>query len=192
MFAFGMLLMKLEDEARHKSEDVDDAVLTDVVLALQRRIEVNHDFDIPYLAGYSEDGRTVYIDRHLPRTMASQGRAVRLAPFLVTHEVVEKSLLDKLRLHYLHAHQIALRTERDAVRAAGVSWQAYQALMKRNGKPIDEEKVKAVPHDLDLTPYRDLKDFAVLDRLVKAAQRSKVGNSRSQPAAKSRTRAAGE
>ncbi|MGX7872869.1 hypothetical protein ACVDG5_008605 [Mesorhizobium sp. ORM6] len=136
--------MKLEEEARHKSEDVDDAVLTDVVLALQRRIEVNRDFDIPYLAGYSEDGRTVYIDRHLPRTMASQGRAVRLAPFLVTHEVVEKSLLDKLRLHYLHAHQIALRTERDAVRAAGVSWRAYEDLMKRNEKPIDEEKLEAV------------------------------------------------
>ncbi|UCI34370.1 hypothetical protein [Mesorhizobium sp. B4-1-4] len=161
--------MKLQDEARHKSEDVSNSVLADVVLALQRRIEVNHQFDIPYLAGYSKDGRTVYIDRHLPRTMAWQGQSVKLAPFLVTHEIVEKSLLDQLRLHYLHAHQIALRTERDAVRAAGVSWRAYQALMKRNEKSIDEERVRAVPRDLDLTPYRDLEDFPVLDRLVKAA-----------------------
>jgi hypothetical protein len=31
-------------------------------------------------------------------------------------------LLDELRLHYLHAHQIAVRTERDARKAARVPW----------------------------------------------------------------------
>jgi len=162
--------MKLEAEVRHTSEDVDDAVLEDVVVALHRRVEVSHEFDIPYIAGYSLDGRTVYIDRHLPRTIQSEGRRVSLEPFLITHEVVEKALLDKLGLHYLHAHQIALRAERDAVRAAGLTWQAYQAVMKQNEKPIDEEKLQKVPRDLDLTPYRDLKDFTVLDRLVKAAR----------------------
>jgi hypothetical protein len=30
----------------------------------------------------------------------------------MTHEIVEKALLDELRLHYLHAHQIAVRAER--------------------------------------------------------------------------------
>jgi hypothetical protein len=34
---------------------------------------------------------------------------------------VEKALLDELRLDYLHAHQVAVRAERDAVKAAGVS-----------------------------------------------------------------------
>jgi hypothetical protein len=47
-------------------------------------------------------------------------------------------LLDELRLHYLHAHQIALRAERDAVKAAGVSWGAYQSFMKKHEKPIEE------------------------------------------------------
>ncbi|MER9592247.1 hypothetical protein NKI94_26065 [Mesorhizobium australicum] len=110
--------MKLENEVRHKSEDVDDDVLADVVTALQRRVTVSHEFDIPYIAGYSVDAKTIYIDRHLPRTIAREGVDIRLAPFLVTHEVVEKALLDELRLHYLHAHQIALRAERDAVRGA--------------------------------------------------------------------------
>jgi hypothetical protein len=55
---------------------------------------------------------------------------VRVEPFLLIHEIVEKALLDELRLHYLHAHQIALRAERDAVKAAGVSWWAYQRFMK--------------------------------------------------------------
>ncbi|KAA3447814.1 hypothetical protein C7I87_24815 [Mesorhizobium sp. SARCC-RB16n] len=59
--------------------------------------------------------------------------------------------------------------------------------MKSNEKPIDEEKVKAVPHDLDLTPYRDLKDSPVLDRLVKAAHGSKDVD-RSQPSTKNRAR----
>jgi hypothetical protein len=120
--------MKLEAEVRHTSEDVDDAVLEDVVVALHRRVEVSHEFDIPYIAGYSLDGRTVYIDRHLPRTIQSEGRRVRLEPFLITHEVVEKALLDRLGLHYLHAHQVALRAERDAVRAAGLIWHQPQGL----------------------------------------------------------------
>ena len=60
------------------------------------------------IAGYSEDGRIIFIDRHLPRTFRWLVKTVRVEPFLVTHEVVEKALLDELRLHYLHAHQIAL------------------------------------------------------------------------------------
>ncbi|MER8792209.1 hypothetical protein NKH71_30940 [Mesorhizobium sp. M0983] len=61
--------MNLEDEVRHVSEDVNDAVLGDVVRALHRRVQIVHDFDIPYIAGYSKDGKTIYIDRHMPRTM---------------------------------------------------------------------------------------------------------------------------
>lgn len=162
--------MDLDREVRHKSADVDDHVLADVLVALQKRVKVTRDFDIPYIAGYSGDGKTVYIDRHLPRTMAWKGREIRLAPFLVTHEIVEKALLDELRLHYLHAHQIALRAERDAVRGAGLTWRAYQAVMKAHEKAIDEESLKNVPGDLDLTPYEDLDDYALLDRLVKAAR----------------------
>jgi hypothetical protein len=78
---------------------------------------------------------------------------------LLTHEIVEKALLDELRLHYLHAHQIALRAERDAVKAAGVPWGAYESFMKQHEKSIEEEKLVRVPRDLDLTPYRDEKDF---------------------------------
>ncbi|WP_258586001.1 hypothetical protein [Mesorhizobium sp. AR02] len=162
--------MKLENEVRHKSEDVDDDVLADVVTALERRVTVSHEFDIPYIAGYSVDAKTIYIDRHLPRTIGREGVDVRLAPFLVTHEVVEKALLDELRLHYLHAHQIALRAERDAVRGAGLTWRDYQAVMKAHEKQIDEETLKRVPGDLDLTPYRDLDDFPVLERLIKTAR----------------------
>jgi hypothetical protein len=160
--------MKLDREVKHKSEDIDDEVLLDVVKAIGRRVRVvNRSYDIPYLAGYSKDGSTVFIDRHLPRTLRVLTRKVRIDPFLLTHEIVEKALLDELRLHYLHAHQIAVRAERDAVKAAGLSWWVYQSVMKRYEKPIEQEKIQHVPASLDLTPYRDEKDFAVLERLVK-------------------------
>src|SRR3954447_5346379 len=155
--------MKLEDEVRHSSEDVDDAVLADVVRALGRRVKTSHAYDVPYIAGYSRDARTIYIDRHLPRSLDWRGKSVRVVPFLVTHEIVEKSLLDELRLHYLHAHQIAVRIERDAVTAAGIAWSAYQRFMKQYEKPIEEEKLGKVPPDLDLRPYADSKDFATLE-----------------------------
>jgi hypothetical protein len=70
-------------------------------------------------------------------------------------------------LHYLHAHQIAVRAERDAVKAAGVPWWVYQRFMKQYEKHIEEEKLVKVPASLDLTPYRDQKDFALLRRLVR-------------------------
>jgi hypothetical protein len=158
--------MKVDREVRHNSEDIDDGVLLDVVKALRRRVRVDRSYDIPYIAGYSIDGRTVFIDRHLPRTFRWLMKTVRIEPFLLTHEIVEKSLLDELRLHYLHAHQIAVRAERDAVKAAGVSWWAYQRFMKKYERAIEQETIVKVPRSLDLTPYRDEKDFGLLQRLV--------------------------
>src|SRR4051794_33389476 len=129
--------MRLEDEVRHKSEDIEETVLSDVVKALRRRIrKIDRTHDIPYIAGYSRDGKIIFIDRHLPRSFTHWMKAVRVDPFLATHEIVEKALLDQLRLHYLHAHQIAARAERDAVKAAGVSWWGYQSFIKRPEKPV--------------------------------------------------------
>ncbi len=71
--------LNLDREVRHNCENVDDKVLADVLVALQKRVKISHDFDIPYIAGYSGDATTVCIDRHLPRTMAWKGREVRLA-----------------------------------------------------------------------------------------------------------------
>jgi len=165
--------VKLDREVRHKSEDIADDVLLDVIKALRRRIRVvDREHDIPYIAGYSVDGHTIFIDRHLPRSFRSLFKTVRVEPFLLTHEIVEKALLDELRLHYLHAHQIAVRAERDAVRAAGVSWWAYQSFMKKHQRPIEEEHLIKVPSTLDLRPYCDEKGFGLLQRLVRKQKSS--------------------
>jgi hypothetical protein len=159
--------MRRQDEARVKSEDISDEVIAEVVRAIKRRVRrVDRSYDVPYLAGYSIDGKTVFIDRHLPKSFRHWGRRVYVDPFMVTHEIVEKALIDQLRLHYLHAHQIAVRTEQAAVESAGVSWRAYQRFMKTYEKPIELERLERVPRSLDLTPYRDEKDFKLLKRLV--------------------------
>jgi hypothetical protein len=137
--------LNLDRELRHTSEDIEDDVLLDAVRAIRHRVRVvNRDYDIPYIAGYSRDGSTVFIDRHLPRSFRWLAKTVRVE-LLLTQEIVEKALLDELRLHYLHAHQIALRAERDAVKAAGVSWWAYQRFMKQHERPIEEEVLLRVP-----------------------------------------------
>ena len=53
----------------------------------------SHDYDIPYIAGYSVDGKIIFIDRHLPRTIRWLLKTVRVRPVLLTHEIVEKALL---------------------------------------------------------------------------------------------------
>ena len=85
--------MKLDAEVRHRSEDIQDVVLLDVVKAIRRRVRViNRTYDIPYIAGYNVDGHTVFIDRHLPRSFRWLLKTVRVEPFLLTHEIVEKAL----------------------------------------------------------------------------------------------------
>jgi Polysaccharide deacetylase len=71
--------------------------------AICRRVKkFDRKHDIPYLAGYSLDGRTIYIDRHMPVSFKFKGRTINTDRFLVLHEEVEKTLIDQLGLHYLH------------------------------------------------------------------------------------------
>src|SRR5262249_47978246 len=78
-----------------------------------------------------------------------------------------------LGLHYLHAHQIASRAEQAAVRAAGIRWRDYDRFMRRYVKRIGDERLKKVPPDLDLKPYRDEHDFDLLRRMQVAIGQDK-------------------
>jgi hypothetical protein len=84
----------------------------DVVVRRVKKLDRDH--DIPYLAGYSVDGAIIYIDRHMPKTFRHKGRDIETDRFLILHEEVEKTMIDRLNLHYLHAHQIATRAEQAA------------------------------------------------------------------------------
>ncbi len=143
--------------------------------AICRRVKkFDRKHDIPYLAGYSLDGKTIFIDRHMPPTFKFRGRTINTDRFLILHEEVEKTLIDQLGLHYLHAHQIATRAEEAAVRAAGVEWRAYDRFMQKHVKSIGDERLTKVPKDLDLKPYRDEHDDELLRRMLTSARAGKA------------------
>ena len=140
----------------------------DAIVRRVKKLDRNH--DIPYLAGYSQDGKTIYIDRHMPSTMRFRGRDFDTDRFLILHEEVEKTLIDQLGLHYLHAHQIASRAEQAAVRAAGIRWRDYDRFMQKYVKHIGDERLTKVPADLDLKPYRDEHDDDLVKRMLECIE----------------------
>jgi hypothetical protein len=143
--------------------------------AICRRVKkLDRSHDIPYLAGYSLDGKTIYIDRHMPQIFKFRGRKIDTDRFLILHEEVEKTLIDQLGLHYLHAHQIATRAEEAAVRAAGITWRKYDQFMQKYVKTIGDERLTKVPKDLDLKPYRDEQDDDLLRRMLKSVNAGKA------------------
>ena len=161
--------------AAHEKLRIPDTYVSSLMLdraldAIARRVgAIDRDHDVPYLAGYSRDGKRIYIDRHLPPTFSYRGRDVAVDRYLLLHEEVEKTLIDQLGLHYQHAHQIATRAEEAAVRADGVSWRAYDRFMQTYVKEMGDERLSKLPDDLDLKPYRDEHDFDLLRRMAAAA-----------------------
>ncbi|HLI12500.1 MAG TPA: hypothetical protein VKY65_12965 [Alphaproteobacteria bacterium] len=144
----------------------------DAILRRVRKLDRAH--DIPYLAGYSLDGKTIYIDRHLPKVFAFHGREIEVDRYLILHEEVEKTLIDQLGLHYLHAHQIATRAEQAAIRADRINWHDYDRFMQKYVKRIGDERLTKVPADLDLKPYRDEHDLDVLRRIETALDKGRM------------------
>jgi len=144
----------------------------DAVVRRVKKLDRAH--DVPYLAGYSLNGKTIYIDRHMPRAFRFGGRSIKTDRFLILHEEVEKTLIDQLGLHYLHAHQIATRAEQAAVRAAGITWRDYDRFMQKYVKTIGDERLTKVPKDLDLKPYRDEHDDDLLRRMLASVKAGKA------------------
>ena len=154
---------------------VSNLMLDRALDAIVRRVKkFDRKHDIPYLAGYSEDGKTIYIDRHMPQFFKFRGRKIDTDRFLILHEEVEKTLIDQLGLHYLHAHQIATRAEQAAVRAAGVNWRDYDRFMQKYVKRIGDERLTKVPDDLDTKPYRDEHDDDLLRRMLTCIDKGQV------------------
>jgi hypothetical protein len=146
------------------------------VEAILKKVKINREYDIPYLAGYSLDGKTIYIDRHMPKSFLSNGKRIKTDRFLILHEAVEKTLIDKLGLHYQFAHQIALRAEEAAVRADGISWHEYDNFMQKYIKYAGDSKLKRIPAKLDTKPYRDEQDKELLKKMTQLENSKKAKN----------------
>jgi hypothetical protein len=138
--------------APHKKLNLPEWYVSDLMLeraldAIIRRLKkLDRDHDIPYLAGYNVDGTIIYIDRHMPMSFKQKGRTIETDRFLILHEEVEKTMIDQLNLHYLHAHQIATRVEQSAVLACGINWSDYDHFMQTNVKLIGDERLTNHSH----------------------------------------------
>jgi len=166
-----MHLKKRENLIRlHPEWPVKDWLVSHIMLDLAlesilRKVKLDRTHDIPYLAGYSQDGKTIYIDRHMPESFVTEGRTIKTDRYLILHETVEKTLIDQLGMPYQLAHQIALRSEQAAVRADKILWSEYDRFMQLYIKEIGDERLQRVPANLDTKPYRDEHDRILLARM---------------------------
>lgn len=142
---------------------------------ISQLVEVDFSYQVPYLAGYSKfNSKKIYIDRDMKRKYSENGKTADLAQFLIVHEAVEKILIDELKLKsnsYLATHQIAQRLEMAAVLASGISWDKYQhEVMAREIARSEDpsRKIERIPSDIDLTPYKDSKDFKLIKQMFAA------------------------
>lgn len=134
--------------------------------------KVDRSHDVPYVAGYSVDGgKTIYIDRHYKKMMGS----LDTEPYVFVHEKVEKTLIDIFGLHYQEAHKIAEHFERMVVEKDGINWSKYEKFVMDQYKRIFNENLDKLPKHLDLTPYKDEKEFKVLKAMHDGQHRNKTG-----------------
>lgn len=130
----------------------------------------DNSYDIPYLAGYSKDGKTVYFDCDLPMSYRQKdGKEVGIYKYLFKHESHEKHLLDTTDLDYKDAHARATNAERALLEKDGFNWPEYDAFMQAQALRCSTKKIRNVPADLDTTPYEDEKDHNAMKHIENAA-----------------------
>src|SRR3954470_22434028 len=139
MYVKNAALKKIQPKHRHVAKwFISREMMDQAMKAIERRVFLNRDYDIPYLAGYSLDGHMVYVDRHMPKSFVYKGKRIKTDRFLIVHEAVEKSLIQLLGMRYLTAHQIALHAEQAAVRAESIEWKAYDDFMQEYVKVVGD------------------------------------------------------
>ena len=138
-----------------------------------KTIRINREYDVPYLAGPSNDGMVVYIDRHVPKGFMDGGRMIQVDRYLTIHECVEEALMQQDGLPYFKgksaAHKIATDMELAAIKADGVSATKYNAFMNKYVKEAESDAVKYPPPDLFEKPYQDEHDTKDIKRLNQTA-----------------------
>lgn len=145
-------------------------IFDEAIKKMESEMNINRKYDIPYVAGYSKDGKTLYIDKDMPKSFKTKNnKVIKTDKYLLWHELIENTLLDKFDTFYQLAHQVALRSEKDAVEADGISWKEYNDFMNKNIKKIaDLDSYSHLPSDIDLTPYKDDPDLSILKKMIKS------------------------
>jgi len=130
-----------------------------------KKQRIDRSYDIPYVAGYSKNDDVIYIDRHFKKMLKNKN----IEKYVILHEKTEKALMDAFDMHYQKAHDIATVYERYILEIDGLDWKSYNKFVMDQYKTIEHEDLKNIPKNLDLTPYKDEKDFEILKRIHIAA-----------------------
>ena len=146
---------------------LNDAILEQAEREIYRNVKPIRTFDVPYVAGYSKDGKRFYIDHQMPKGFDYKWSFFVTDLPIILHEVIEKSLMvEEHGIIYELAHQIALRGEEAGVKGAGIPWTVYNSFCMKQIKLIgNRPRYANCPKDLDLTPYLDEKDWPTLRKM---------------------------
>jgi hypothetical protein len=131
-----------------RGEDLYNRALDDAAFQarLKQRYSLNQEYRIPYLGGYSKDGRIIYIDRDFDLR--------NLIPALEIHEHWEKTALDVWRYAYPAAHELATYAEhRFVIDKLHMRPVAYERLLRPYIKRDEAETHVRFPSGFDFTPY---------------------------------------
>jgi hypothetical protein len=168
-----------EEPATQRATQAELDKHPDLVAFLATEPNVSREFKVPYLAGASKDGKTVYIDRDLPTVLPKTGIAVDR--YIGLHERSEWWLMTRLGMDYLGkagtdgAHHFAVRIEHNGLIEDGCDPDAYEDELATYIKEDEHADLKPadLPPDLFLGPYEDDEDSLdrKLLRVLKAAQR---------------------
>ena len=122
--------------------------------------------DVPYLAGSSNDNKTVFIDRRVPEKIKIGEQYLDPAKYLRIHEMTEHALMEKMDIPYTIAHKIAEEYERGVLQADGYSWKKYEETLDGYVDDTEHEKIKSAPKELYLKPY----DKVLKNRILRHEQ----------------------
>ena len=137
-----------------------------------KSVKINRAHDVPYLAGSSKDGKTVFVDRRLPKVMTVGSKRFDPVEFLLWHEIPEK-MLTQQSVKYQDAHLVAERIEKEKVKAAGIDWAKYNRKFSGYIRETEDESITNPPKTLDMKPYRDEHDRGRMKKLYAMMRKTK-------------------
>ncbi len=136
--------------------------------ALDTFVKVDHNHQIPYLAGYSISGKTIYFDKNFwpKRFCKYQGRVYDTTDFILLHEVGEKYILDRFHFTYQVAHHIITHIELKAVDDCKFNSRVYTKFLHPFIEQSYNQKFTNVPKDYDMTPLICEKEHKLIKQIM--------------------------
>lgn len=110
--------------------------------------------NVPYGAGTSKDGKTVYIDKRIPKTMYVLGKTANVHMALIHHETAEKQAMDDGMPYKEAHHTVGVKAEENYLKLHGINPQEYNDKLGAIMKKIENTPSGNTPKDIETKPYK--------------------------------------